>query len=168
MAKADLIKNGEIKKLARREALRVAVDVKNILKPYGKVKITGSIRRYKEFVGDIDIQGNSQEMLGEFLKLGKVIRGKPDGKKASIIYREVQLDLSIISDESWGAGLMTTTGNTSENIRLRKRASRLGLKLNQYGVWRGEENLTKGFTEKQIYDLLGAKYRKPSERTEKW
>jgi len=152
------------KKVNRRTALKIALEVKARLRPYGRVKITGSLRRGKRRVGDIDIQGSSPKMMAEFLKIGQRIVGKPDGVKASILVRGVQVDLWIIPLSQWASGLLTTTGPKEENIWMRGIAKRNYYILNQYGLWYRGKNILYKNTEREIYERLGLEYRKPSER----
>ena len=154
----------EKKKVNRRTAIRIAVDIMKVLRPYGRAKITGSLRRGKRQVSDIDLIGNNPAMMAEFLKLGEIIRGKPDGKQASIIKEDIQIDLWITPDESWNTMLMFTTGSMQENIWLRGIARRSFMVLNQWGLWLGPENRAKNLTEKDVYNILGVNYRRPSER----
>lgn len=149
----------------RRTALKIALIVKNHLKDLGRVKITGSLRRGKRRVGDIDILGTNPEMTTRFIRLGERIRGKEGGTRASITVSGVQIDLTIVPEDSWGTGQMHTTGSAKENIWLRGIAKHKGLTLNQYGLWTPEGvNLAHKSTERQVYGLLGVLYRSPSQR----
>lgn len=152
------------KKVNRRTALLIAIKVKKMLTPFGKIKITGSLRRGERRVGDVDLVGNNPEMMEVFLNLGIVIKGKEDGKQANILIDGVQVDLWITPDESWNTMLMHTTGSMAENIFLRGIAKRTYMVLNQWGLWFKGENRVKNLTEKDVYNILGINYRRPNER----
>jgi DNA polymerase/3'-5' exonuclease PolX len=152
------------KRVNRRTALLIAIKVKKMLTPFGKVKITGSLRRGERRVGDVDLVGNNQGMMEVFLSLGEVIKGQPDGKQANILIDGVQVDLWITPDESWNTMLMHTTGSMAENIWLRGIAKKSFRTLNQWGLWQGPVNIARGLTEMDVYNLLGVNYRRPNER----
>jgi len=147
-----------------KKARKVAEDVKNELEKFGKVEITGSLRRGKKRVNDIDILGNNTEMTNKFLTLGLRKVGKDFGKKASIYREGIQIDLWIVPDESWNTGLLQTTGDKWENIWLRGIAKRSGYCLNIYGLWYNGHNFVNNGSEKDVYRTLGVEYREPEKR----
>ena len=123
------------------------------------VTVTGSYRRMRETVGDLDIlvsiHGDSPVMtrftaydeVAEVLSLG--------AKRASVLLKcGLQVDLRVVGEESQGAALQYFTGSKAHNIALRRIAQDLGLKLNEYGVYRGRDRIA-GESEESVYRALG-------------
>ena len=144
------------------EATRIARALAEGLRgraPLDRLEIAGSFRRGKETVGDLDLLVISAEpervfdALGALPEVGSVqLRG---GTKETVILRSgTQVDLRIVPPESYGAALQYFTGSKDHNVRLRTRARDLGLKVNEYGVYRGEERIA-GATEASVYGALG-------------
>jgi DNA polymerase (family 10) len=149
-------------KLLRSKAQSLINPILKDLKRYGNIEVCGSFRRNKEIVGDIDLLGNNPDMINRLLKYGTHISS---GSINGFINRKgVDIDLKIVPKESWGTGLMMWTGSKFENIRLRGIAKAKGLRLNEYGLFKGNKNLGKNKTEEQVYKLIGEKYKKPEER----
>lgn len=149
-------------KLARKKAEKIINPIVKSLKKYGNVEICGSFRRNKDTIGDIDLLGDSSDMINRLRKYGDTISsGDING---FIIKDGVDIDIKIVPKESWGTGLMMWTGSKEENIRLRGIAKGKGLKLNEYGLWKNNKNIARNKTEEQIYKLLGERYKKPEER----
>lgn len=148
-----------------RDVARFAVDVIDPL--CCRVKVVGSIRRKKPFVGDADIvavpmDGKDDDLIGCFRALGA---SDGNGKKtASVVIDGIQVDLWLVPDESWGAALCFATGPKEENIRLRAIAKRRGWKLSQYGLFDQDGKVLAGQTEDGIYEALGLPYLRPEER----
>ncbi len=76
------------------------------------------------------------------------------------------MDLRIVPEESFGAALQYFTGSQAHNIRLRERAVSRGFKLNEYGVFRGEERIA-GRTEEEVYRALGLPWIPPELREDR-
>lgn len=150
------------KGINRIRAIKVVEPIVKRLQRYGNVEVCGSLRRLKPNVGDVDLLGDNPKMLPLFLTFGKCNSGAE--KKGQIIMKGVQIDLKIVDSGSWGTGLMMWTGSKQENIRLRSIAKNKGLKLNEYGLWKGFKNLAKCKTEEQVYALLGEDYKLPEDR----
>jgi len=134
--------------------------------------VGGSIRRRKETVGDGDILATvSSEKAGQkvsdfFVNMPEVIHVYSHGKtKSSVKLKNgMDFDLRIVSEESFGAALQYFTGNKAHNIELRKIAINKGLKLNEYGVFKGKKQIA-GKTEEEVYKVLGLKWIEPELRT---
>jgi DNA polymerase (family 10) len=73
------------------------------------------------------------------------------------------VDLRVVAEESYGAALVYFTGSKAHNIALRSRAQKDGLKINEYGVYRGEERIA-GRAEKDVYASVGLAYVEPELR----
>lgn len=128
-----------------------------------ELEFTGSYRRGKETVGDLDILVVSKkadkvmDRLAEFPGLEEVL-ARGDTKMSIRIYTGLQIDLRVVPAESFGAALQYFTGSKEHNVILRGLAKDKGLKINEYGVFRidGEkETRVAGTTEKEVYDTLG-------------
>ncbi len=133
-----------------------------------KISVAGSVRRKKEMIGDVDIlivATNPQKIMEAFVKLPGVFKVWGMGKtKSSVAMRDgFDVDLRIVPDESYGAALQYFTGSKEHNIFLRRIAQEKGLKLNEYGLFRGDKMIA-GKTEEEIYQALGQPYLPPEER----
>ena len=109
------------------------------------VVIAGSVRRWKETIGDIDILAISmtpEEMIETFIQLPFVEQVLSKGKTRSTIVMRggIQSDLRVVFKESFGSALQYFTGSKEHNIKLRKRALKMGYKLNEYGLFDRKSN----------------------------
>jgi len=143
--------------------LREVPGVKNLIP-------AGSLRRFRETVGDIDLMGtadNAEEVIQAFTSLPMVKEVLASGTtKASIVVSGgLQVDLRIVEHDSFGSLLQYFTGSKQHNINLRERARRQGLSLSEYGITvlkTGE--LEKFATEDGFYKRLGLQYIPPEIR----
>lgn len=124
-----------------------------------RAELCGSARRYKETVGDLDYlvaSATPGRVVEGFGGLKGVARVYAKGEeRATVFLRDgLQVDLRVVPPESFGAGLQYLTGSKDHSIRLRALAQEKGLKLSEYGVFRGEERLA-GATEEEVYAALG-------------
>lgn len=136
----------------------VVKEVDGIPRTEGTV-IAGSLRRMRETIKDIDILTMSdkpEETVRAFTKLNfvdEVLAG--GGTKGSVISEQgMQVDLRVVGPESYGAALVYFTGSKAHNVKLRTIALRKGLKINEYGVYKGDKSIA-GETEKEVYEALG-------------
>lgn len=109
-----------------------------------RVAAAGSLRRFRETVGDIDIlcaSSSPEKVIETFTHLPEVTRILAEGKtKGSVLLRNgIQADLRVVEHDSFGAALNYFTGSKEHNIRLREIAIKRGLKLNEYGVFKPPE-----------------------------
>jgi len=137
-------------------------------KPVLKVEIAGSIRRRKETIGDIDIlvvTKENEKVMDFFTGLENVDKVILKGPSKSTVRLSdgIESDLRVINEESFGSALMYFTGSKETNIELRKVAIKQGLKLNEYGLFRGNEEIA-GKTEQEIFQKLGMDYIEPELR----
>jgi len=136
-----------------------------------QVGVAGSARRMKETIGDIDILAmiekpeDASAVMESFVSLPEVINIYSKGTtKSSIRLKEgVDVDLRILPQKSYGAGLMYFTGSKDHNIEIRRVAVKQGLKLNEYGLFRGNKQVA-GDSEEQIYEYLGLQFIPPEMR----
>jgi DNA polymerase (family 10) len=146
-------------------ALTLAEEVLAYLKEAPGVKrisAAGSLRRMKETVGDIDILASGKDgasIIRRFASHPRVVRVLAEGTtKGSAVFTsesgERQVDLRIVDDSEFGAALQYFTGSKAHNIKLRGLAKDRGLKISEYGVFRGAKK-TAGRDEGEIYAALG-------------
>ncbi len=124
-----------------------------------QIELAGSYRRARETIGDLDIlveAADSAAVMQAFTSYDEVQQVLAHGEtKSSILLRSgLQVDLRVVPAESFGAALQYFTGSKEHNIVVRKIAQAKGLKVNEYGVMRGEERVA-GRTEKDVYAALG-------------
>lgn len=128
-----------------------------------KLEFAGSYRRGKETVGDIDILVTAKsptaamDRLGEFSELNEVI-ARGDTKMSIRLKNNMQVDLRVVPAKSYGAALQYFTGSKEHNVKVRGIAKQHGLKINEYGVFRmeddGTETYVAGKTEEDVYKAL--------------
>jgi DNA polymerase (family 10) len=139
------------------------------LMPSVTFDVVGSLRRGTETCGDIDILacGAGPEVMTAFVNYPLVERILARGEtKSSVLVRgNYQVDLRFVAADSRGAALQYFTGSKPHNIVLRDRALDRGLKLNEYGLFRVEDD-TKlaGEREEGIYEALGLAWIPPELR----
>jgi DNA polymerase (family X) len=138
------------------------------LKEVDSVNVAGSVRRMKETVRDIDIlivSSSPSRVMDYFVKLNDVkeIIAKGSTKSSVRLSNGLQVDLRIVEKESYGAALNYFTGSKEHNILLRKIAQGNGLKLNEYGLFKGSKIIA-GKNENEIYKSLGLNYIEPELR----
>jgi len=152
-------------------AMPIANEIKERLKKekaVSQIEVTGSLRRMKETIGDIDILVSSTEpkKVADFFVSMKNVRevlGKGVTKCSVILKNNIRVDLRIIKEKSFGAALMYFTGSKDHNIKLRKIAMSKSYKLNEYGLFK-KDNQIAGKTEKEAYRKLGMDWIAPELR----
>src|ERR1700730_12617533 len=136
-----------------------------------QIAAAGSLRRGKDTIGDLDLlatgpgAANALERFVTHPKAHAVLGKGPN--KASIQYglEGLQVDLRALPHESYGAALQYFTGSKEHNIVLRSRALKLGLTLNEYGLFRLEnEQRVAGENEEEVYGQLGLNWIPPEMR----
>ena len=132
------------------------------------VEIAGSYRRCKETVGDIDILATapaSGAVMRCFVGYDEVqqVVSQGDTRSTVVLKSGLQVDLRVVREASYGAALTYFTGSKSHNIALRRRAQHQGLKLNEYGVFRGKKRIA-GETEQSVFAALGLPWIPPELR----
>jgi DNA polymerase (family 10) len=136
-----------------------------------KIEWAGSLRRMKENIGDIDILAAAADhvkILYVFTHLPEVREVLASGEtKASVIVEGgTQIDLRVVEEDSYGAALQYFTGSKGHNIRLRGIAKAKGIKINEYGVFKGEKKIG-GKEEKEVYRSLGMDWIEPELREDR-
>ncbi|REJ65876.1 MAG: DNA polymerase/3'-5' exonuclease PolX [Planctomycetota bacterium] len=121
-------------------------------------EVTGSYRRGRETVGDLDILVESDDATAvmdhfdEFPDIASQI-GRGDTKMSVRLESGLQVDLRVVDADAYGAALLYFTGSKAHNIVLRGRAKDRGLKINEYGIFRDDEYLA-GREEEDVYRAL--------------
>ncbi|MHA1925064.1 MAG: DNA polymerase/3'-5' exonuclease PolX [Candidatus Thorarchaeota archaeon] len=133
-----------------------------------QIEIAGSLRRRRETIGDIDIlvdADNGAIVMDTFIAGDDVSEVLAHGSTKSAIRTKagLQIDLRIVPTESYGAGLQYFTGSVDHNVNLRTIGVKMGLRLNEYGLYKDEEQIA-GSDEVGIYDALGLTYVPPELR----
>jgi DNA polymerase (family X) len=131
----------------------------------------GSFRRGRETIGDLDLLGLADDpsaAMKAFVSYDDVEQVLAQGStKSSVVLRGgLQVDLRIVPAESYGAALHYFTGSQAHNIAARRRAQQKGLKLNEYGVFRGEESVA-GATEEDVFKVLDLPWIPPELREDR-
>jgi DNA polymerase (family X) len=163
------------------EADRTAEKLTEHLKrfvPRGIEKITpaGSLRRGRETVGDLDVlitgpccvdDQQRGELIEEILRFPGIqqVLAKGDNKVSFKLRSGMQVDVRLLPAESYGAAMQYFTGSKNHNVTLRQRALKMGYTLNEYGLFRlDNEKLVASATEDEIYGALKLDYIPPEMR----
>jgi DNA polymerase (family 10) len=135
-------------------------------------EFAGSYRRGKETVGDLDLlveSNDSQTVMDHFGKYAEItsliVRGET--KMSVRLENEFQVDLRVVSKESFGAALQYFTGSKDHNVLIRGRAKQMGFKVNEWGVFEmnnSNERQVAGKTELDVYESLKLPYFPPEIR----
>jgi len=137
-----------------------------------RVEVAGSYRRGRDTVGDLDIlvaTTQPREVLVAFAALPQVERVLARGDtKSSVVIEGLQVDCRAVAPDQFGAAWQYFTGSQAHNIRLRGMALRLGLLLNEYGVFRVDGDVrVAGATEEEVYAALGLRWIPPEQREDR-
>jgi len=155
-------------------AVEVASGVIEYLKknaPIKNISPAGSLRRWRETIGDIDIlvTGKDHKKITEvFTNYPKAERVLSAGETKSSILVEggIQVDIRIVDEKSYGAALQYFTGSKAHNVKLRTIAISKKWKLNEYGVFKGEKAIA-GEDEEGVYKILGLQWIPPELREDR-
>ena len=133
-----------------------------------RVEVAGSFRRGRDTVGDLDLLVESDsggEVVAAFTSYENIREVLAAGEtRASIrLASGLQVDLRVVGKASFGAALHYFTGSKAHSVRLRRLAQRRGLKVNEYGVFRGARRIA-GKTEESVYASLGLPWIAPELR----
>ncbi len=136
-----------------------------------RIEVAGSFRRSRETVGDLDLlvaTHDAQAVMRRFTAYEEVrdVLAAGETRGSVILKSGLQVDLRVIEPESWGAALLYFTGSKAHNIALRKLAQEAGLKLNEYGLFRGRQRLAGG-SEEDVYAALGLDWIPPELREDR-
>ncbi|MFY9863697.1 MAG: DNA polymerase/3'-5' exonuclease PolX [Trebonia sp.] len=155
-------------------ALSTATDIVGVLRDAaGQVEYAGSLRRWRETIGDVDIlatagdDAHAERIMTAFREMSDeiVVSGptKTSIRAATSAGTGLQVDLRVVRPECYGAALQYFTGSQAHNVAVRQVAIRAGLKLSEYGLFRGDE-LIASATEDDVYAALGMDWVPPPMR----
>jgi DNA polymerase (family 10) len=159
----------------KRYKLAVAAQYAEPLKKYlaqtpgvTHVELAGSYRRCKETVGDLDILATTKgesPVMERFVHYDEVrdVLAQGETRATAVLKCGLQVDLRVVADESFGAALQYFTGAKAHNIEIRRLAQERGLKINEYGVFRGEKKIA-GEDEASVYQSVGLPWITPELR----
>jgi DNA polymerase (family X) len=138
------------------------------MKQVKKAILAGSLRRMKETIADIDILASAEKskpIIDAFVKIPQVkkVLAKGSTKSSIQIENNIQVDLRVVKPESFGSASHYFTGSKAHNIKLRSIAQDRGLKVNEYGIFKGKKKIA-GRTEEEVYSALGLPYIPPEIR----
>jgi DNA polymerase (family 10) len=133
-----------------------------------KASLAGSLRRGRETIGDVDflvVSKNPKKTMDFFIHLPGVKKVWGEGETKASVHMEggYDMDLRVVPEKSYGSALQYFTGSQAHNIATRKIAIDKGLKLSEYGVFRGDKNIASK-TEEDVYRALGLPYINPELR----
>jgi DNA polymerase (family 10) len=136
-----------------------------------RLEIAGSYRRRRETVGDIDIlvaatdPGPVMERFAQYDEVREVLSRGPT--RASVrLTSGLQVDLRVVEPAAFGAALHYFTGSKAHNIAIRKRAQARGLKINEYGVFRGKARIA-GDSEASVFAAVDLPWIPPELREDR-
>ena len=137
----------------------------------GQVVLAGSFRRMRDTVGDLDIVATAQSperVMERFVTYEDVseILSHGDTRSTVILRCGLQVDIRVVPPESYGAALHYFTGSKAHNIAVRRMGQLKGLKINEYGVFRGKRSVA-GDTEASVYAAVGLPYIEPELREDR-
>jgi DNA polymerase (family X) len=135
------------------------------------VTTAGSLRRGRDTVGDLDLlvtgpnADGALELVAGYPRVYEVL-GRGVNKVSVKLGREgLQVDVRALPRESFGAALQYFSGSKEHNVAIRMRAVKMGLTLNEYGLFRAEDNVRiAGETEEGVYQALGLDWIPPEMR----
>lgn len=163
---------------ARRFKLAVAAQYAGTLTAYlqaapgvDRVTVAGSFRRMRETVGDLDIlvtAAADSPVMQHFTAYDEVADVLSAGStRASVVLKSgLQVDLRVVAQQAYGAALHYFTGSKAHNIAIRRLAQKRGLKVNEYGVFRGNTRIA-GEDEASVYASVGLPYIPPELREDR-
>ncbi len=138
------------------------------IKGVDRVEVAGSFRRAQETVGDLDILVTAaahspvMEKFAAYDEVAKIVAS--GGTRATVLLRSgIQVDLRLVPKQDYGAALYYFTGSKAHNIAVRGLAQKRGLKINEYGVFRGEKRVA-GETEESVLRAVGLPFIPPELR----
>ena len=156
---------------ARAAAEAIVEDLQK-LKEVGQVAVAGSCRRRKETCGDLDVlatcsdSGPPMDCLASHPLVESVLQ-RGETKQRVRLKTGMELDLRVVPEESFGAAMQYFTGSKEHNVVVRQRAKDLGLKLNEYGVFRDDVQVA-GRTEEEVYAAIGLPWFPPELRENRY
>lgn len=136
-----------------------------------RIEIAGSLRRRKKIVKDMDIVVSSKrpaDVAEAFISADGVteVIGRGDTKTSVRLGGKIQADLRVVADDEFPYALHHFTGSKAHNIAMRSLAKDRGLKISEYGVFKGNKRLP-AKDEKSFYKIFGLDYISPELREDR-
>jgi DNA polymerase (family 10) len=162
----------------KRMRISVAEEIADSLVEYLKkskglreIAVAGSYRRRKETVGDLDVLATSvkgSDIMDRFIAYGDVgkVLSKGETRSSVLLRTGVQVDLRVVPAVSYGAAMHYFTGSKAHNIAIRTLGVKKGLKINEYGVFRGSRRIA-GRTEEEVFGSVGLPFIPPEMREDR-
>jgi DNA polymerase (family 10) len=159
---------GRIKLAVAEQIVKPLIEYLKKQKGVKAVEVAGSYRRRRETVGDLDILTTCTKespVMDRFVNYDEVDKILSRGRtKSSVMLRSgIQVDLRVVPRVSFGSALHYFTGSKEHNIAVRTMGVKKGLKINEYGVFKGKKRIA-GKTEKGVYRQVGLPYIEPELR----
>jgi DNA polymerase (family 10) len=156
------------------EVLPAALEIEARLRAIRGVRdvtIAGSLRRRKETIGDMDflvVAPRGDTVMERFTAMPEVteVHGRGSTKGSVRLAIGIDADLRVVPAESFGAALQYFTGSKDHGVACRRIALEKGLKLNEYGVFRGDRAIA-GRTEEGVYEAIGLPWIAPELREDR-
>jgi len=162
----------EDERMTRAEAEDLVQKVEKLMAPYvDRLEVCGSYRRGSQSPGDLDViiipkKGMTLPMIVQDINPAQV--NWLGEQKTQIVIDGHKVDFRVSSPKGWGAALLYFTGPAGYNIGMRMRAKKLGMKLNEYGIFdRATDKYLGGETEDEIYQVLGKTPKTPEMRSKR-
>lgn len=154
------------------EVAEPLVDYLRDFKPVERVKVAGSYRRRRETVGDLDIlvvADDGEAVAEHFVNYEDVreVLSRGETRSSVVLRSNLQVDVRVIPEKSYGAAMMYFTGSKAHNVALRNRAVEADRKINEYGVFEQDDERVAGETEEGIYGLFDLPYIEPELREDR-
>ena len=135
------------------------------------LQVAGSYRRRRETVGDVDLLATAtaaEPVMERFLSAPEVKQVLAHGDtKSSIVLRQgLQVDLRVVGEDSLGAALHYFTGSKAHNIAVRTLGVKRGVKINEYGIFRGSHRIA-GRHEADVFQAVGLPWIPPELREDR-
>lgn len=135
----------------------------------GRIEIGGSLRRRKEVIKDVDLVASSTDpaaLMKHFVAYPEVktVTGHGDTKSSIVLSSGIACDLRVVPEEAFPYTVLHFTGSKDHNVVLRQRAKERDLKLNEYGLFRGDDTLVECADETAIYAALDLPFLPPEIR----
>lgn len=133
--------------------------------------VAGSFRRRRETVGDLDLLVTCRRgtpVMERFAAYKEVANVLAKGTTRSTVKLRsgLQVDLRVVPEVSHGAALVYFTGSKAHNVAIRMLGVRKGLKINEYGVFKGKQRIA-GNTEKEVYAEIDLPFIAPELREDR-
>jgi DNA polymerase (family X) len=133
-----------------------------------EVVAAGSYRRGRETVGDLDIlvtAADGERVMQHLLaydEIGEVI-SHGHTRTTVLLKSGLQVDVRVVPRDSFGAALHYFTGSKGHNIAIRRLGQQRGLKINEYGIFRGDTRIA-GEREAEVFKAVGLPFIEPELR----